>query len=249
MVQAACADALAVDLAEQFDAIRPGPFDRCVVAVQGPGMGRWLRAFMATRAGAWGGVETPFLRGLLLGLAAPLAGGMAPRGREDVAELRFRVASALHQALGDAGHPSHAALRGTLVDAEGAIDHARLLSMALTLAEAFDRAEVDRPDLVQAWERGASARESSWSPRLVELEAWQRPIWNAAARDWPTRAAWKALHTLVQTLERGRVPDGVALPAFLSVFGVSSLPPFMVKALQAIARHVPVTLQIGRAHV
>ncbi len=244
MVQAARADALAVDLAAQFAAVCPGPLDRCVVAVQGPGMGRWLRGFMASHMGAWGGVETPFLRGLLLGLAAPLAGDVAPRGREDVAELRFRVATAVLDALGDPAHASHAALRGMVADAAGSVDHARLLAMSHTLAESFDRAEVDRPDIVQAWAQGTPVREPKWPARMVELEAWQRPIWQASARLWPTRAAWHALRTLVDSLEAGRVPDGVALPAFLSVFGVSSLPPFMVRALQAIARHVPVTLHL-----
>ena len=244
VVQAARADALAVDLAAQFAAVRPGPLERCVVAVQGPGMGRWLRGFMATHTGAWGGVETPFLRGLLLGLAAPLAGDVAPRGREDLAELRFRVAAAALDALADPSHASHAALRGMVADAHGTIDHARLLAMSNTLAEAFDRAEVDRPEIVEAWARGTSARDPKWTARMVELEAWQRPIWHASARLWPTRAAWHALRTLVDSLEAGRVPDGVALPAFLSVFGVSSLPPFMVRALQAIARHVPVTLHL-----
>lgn len=244
MVQAACADALALDLAAQFDAVRPGPFDRCVVAVQGPGMGRWLRSFMAQRAGAWGGVETPFLRGLLLGLAAAAGGGAAPRGREDVAALRFRVASALDAALRDSTHPSHAALGSMLVDAAGTTDQARLLSLSLGLAEAFDRYEVDRPELVDAWHGGKAFRNPKWSERLVSIEAWQRPLWNAAARDWPTRQVWSSLRLLVESLERGVVPAGVQLPAFLSVFGVSSLPPFLVRSLQAMARHVPVTLHL-----
>lgn len=244
VVQAACADALALDLAAQFDAVRPGPFDRCVVAVQGPGMGRWLRSFMAQRAGAWGGVETPFLRGLLLGLAAAAGGGAAPRGREDLAALRFRVASALDAALRDPTHPSHAALRSMLMDAGGIADQARLLSLSLGLAEAFDRYEVDRPELVDAWHGGKAFRNPKWSERLVSIEAWQRPLWNAAARDWPTRQVWSSLRLLVESLERGVVPAAVQLPAFLSVFGVSSLPPFLVRSLQALARRVPVTLHL-----
>lgn len=248
VVRAATADALAADLAEAFaGASAPGPLDRCVVAVQGPGLGRWLRGEMSRRLGAWGGVDTPFLRGFLLELACQGTADRPPRGREDLDELTFRIAAALADAARGIGPLPASLVRPVLVmvqTADGTIDHAGLLRVSRRLADAFDRYQVDRPELVTAWQRDVSGVPAGASAHLQELEAWQRPLWRATARDTATHRAWSRLRDLAVVLERGPTPASLHLPAFVSVFGVSLLSPFLVQVLQVLARHTRVTLHM-----
>ena len=248
MVRASSVDALADDLAGCFrGAGAPGPLESCVVAVQGPGLGRWLRVEMARRLGAWGGVDTPFLRAFLLDLASSGSGVAAPRGREAIEGLRFRVAAALSAAARGQGAVPARELEPVLrmvQDARGAIDHAGLLRVSHRVAEAFDRSEVDRPEVVLSWKQGRSAFDGRASAALRDLEAWQRPLWTATARDGESHAAWSRVRALVAQLERGSVPTGLRLPALVSVFGVSLLSPFMVQALRALGAHTQVVLHL-----
>ncbi|MFM7808467.1 MAG: exodeoxyribonuclease V subunit gamma, partial [Planctomycetota bacterium] len=248
VVRASCADALADDLAGCFRGPHaPGPLDRCVVAVQGPGLGRWLRVEMARRLGAWGGVETPFLRAFLLDLACAGSEIAAPRGREDIDQLTFRIAATLNAAARGQGPVQAEAMRPVLRmvrDARGTVDQAGLLRVSRRLAEAFDRYEVDRPQVVTEWKQGRSALDAKAPERMRELEAWQRPLWCATAAEGASHAAWSRLRQFVSQLERGAPPDGVTLPALVSVFGVSLLSPFMVRALQALGRHTTVVLHL-----
>jgi exodeoxyribonuclease V gamma subunit len=248
VVRAATADALAEDLAATFaSAHAPGPLERCVVAVQGPGLGRWLRTDLARRLGAWGGVETPFLRSFLLDLACRGSDLRPPRGREDIDQLAFRIAAELSAVARGHGSIDPAVLtrllrmvRGT----DGSIDHPALLRVSSRLADAFDRYEVDRPELVTAWAQGRDGLSASADPRLRELEGWQRPLWRATAIHGASHAAWARLRGLAATLRQETPPTGLALPAFLSVFGVSLLSPFLVGVLQALGLHTRVTLHM-----
>ena len=247
-MRSARADALADDLAACFRGPRaPGPLDACVVAVQGPGMGRWLRRAMADRLGAWGGVETPFLRGFLLELAAHASGGVAPRGREDIDRLGFHIAATLLAAHRGRGPLSADAVESPLAIArreDGGLDASALLRMSRTVAESFDRYEVDRPDLISSWSEGRAFEPARASARFRAIEAWQRPLWRATARELPTHAIWVSLRDLVSRLERGAPPAGLHLPRLISIFGVSLLPPSMLRALAALARHTQVTLHL-----
>lgn len=248
VVRAATADALAADLAGTFAGRQPpGPLERCVVAVQGPGLGRWLRTDMARRLGAWGGVETPFLRSFLLDLACAGSQVQPPRGREDIDQLGFRIAAAISRTVrgeggrdGQAMDPVLRMVRGE----HGRVDHAALLRVARRLAEAFDRYQVDRPELVTAWEQGRSGLPVSAPACLRHLEAWQQPLWRATAQDHASHLAWSRLRHVAAEWERGAVPDHQRLPAFVSVFGVSLLSPFLVRLLQALGRHTRVTLHM-----
>ncbi len=246
IVRATRADVLASDLSEQFLCENsPGPLDRCTVAIQGPGLGRWLRTTMAKALGSWGGVDTPFLRSMLLDLASHPSDADAPRGRHDVQQLAFRIAAALHSSDRGRGPVPKASITPVLAmsrNQQGELNMGLLLRVSHAVAEAFDRYEVDRPEVIDAWLDDRAVFTHGDHVELATLEQWQRPLWVATAKPWPTHLAWRRVRQLIESLERGHVPPHVHLPKLLSVFGVSLLPPLMVRALQAIGRHTEVTL-------
>ena len=100
IVRATRASDLAADLAAQFaPGAAPELWKECLVVVQGPGMAQWVRADMVRRLGAWGGMDTPFLREFLQRLAATrnLLAQIRPRRKpqQELAQER-RVLSLIH---------------------------------------------------------------------------------------------------------------------------------------------------------
>lgn len=164
---------------------RVGPFDRVVVAVQGKGLERWLRRRLAHRLGVVGGIETPYLRRFIFEVAGMVTGELpAPRARDDVLELAYRIAREIAARCADGGSQGPArdaaapcagtgrdrtALHGSdriphvdaehvlplVTDREGSRPHPHaLLSAGHRLAAIFDALEVERPELVVAWRDG-----------------------------------------------------------------------------------------------
>ncbi len=265
-MQATRADALADDLATRMREsafASDNPLDECIVVLQGAGMSNWLRREMAHRLGAWGGVEMPFLRKFLFDMTARCVGAPVARAsRDDIRELAYMIAA--HVARLDAGASSRAdsdASSCTRIDpflaacrgASGQLAMDALLTHSHALAESFDRYEVDRPEMIAAWEsrdhpwRDTQCRGGHWSQAAVDAESWQRALWREVVPGkWRSHTVWKQFFALINQLNA----DGAATPASLasirliSVFGVSTLPQSAVAFLEALARHIPVVLHM-----
>ncbi len=248
IVRATRASDLATDLAAQFaPGTAPELWKECLVVVQGPGMAQWVRADMVSRLGAWGGMDTPFLREFLLGL--PARAGLCeqvPRGRQPLQELGYRIAACVIETAATPSTPLARAIEPFLRmcrGESGALQTDAAITYGHALAEAFDRYEVDRPDLIEAWRAGRTWRDLSkdWNAQATATEAWQRALWTRVVPDaWQPHAGWCALRSLIHRLDKGELPGRLADLGLVSVFGVSSLPPLAMHALRALARHLPV---------
>lgn len=257
VVQATRCDLLAADLAQRLnDAEFSHPLDECIVVLQGAGMHRWLRREMAFRLGAWGGVETPFLRKFLFdvtsrGSAEPLA----TSNRQDIQELAYRIAAHAASASASASavasgralnriEPFLAASR----DTSGKLQMDTLLTHSHTLAESFDRYEMDRPDMIASWElRDAAWRDpvANWSDSAIMAESWQRALWREVVPGcWKPHDVWKEFYALIKVLESGECPEALKSIRFVSVFGVSTLPPSVFAFLEALARYISVQVHL-----
>ncbi len=266
VVQATRADALADDLAARMrESARDSanPLDECIVVLQGAGMSNWLRREMAHRLGAWGGVKTPFLRKFLFDMTARCVGAPVSRAsRDDIRELAYMIAA--HVARLDASASGREGASGTsrarivpflaaCRDSAGNLSIDALLTHSHALAESFDRYEVDRPDMIAAWESRDSAWRDlecsggRWSQAAIDAESWQRALWREVVPGkWRSHGVWTQFFALINQLNA----DGATTPASLesirliSVFGVSTLPKSVVAFLEALARHVPVAVHM-----
>jgi len=198
----------------------PQPLAREVVAVQSLGMERWLSQQLALRLGIWAHGRHPFPRRLVDELVAgvleqPAAEAFGPEA------LRWAIAAELPARADEPGFEVVARyLRG---DAHGL----KLHQLARQLAWLYDQYVVYRPDVVLGWERGQAE------------EDWQASLWRALV------ARLGGGH-LAQRAERfaevwpGAAAD--AVPARVSVFGVSTLPPLFLQLLAQVGERVPVHL-------
>ncbi len=250
IVRATRADALADDLASEMT--RSADLcDECFVIVQGPGMANWVRSAMVARCGAWGGVESPFLREFLLLLGARASGRpISERGREPQRELAYRIATCAIGAVDEDGDLRQrlAPFLGMCTKRDGDLDLATLLVRARSIAECFDRYEMDRPDLIESWE----AHDEPWrEPRqepsrtAIALESWQRALWRSTVPGkWEPHERWKDLRELRRRLSTGEWPTGLDSIGFVSLFGVSTIPQLALDVLSAVGRHRPVSIHM-----
>ncbi len=189
-----------------------------VIVVQSRGMERWLSLALAQRLGVAAALEFPFPRAFVervLGLATPLDEGAASFNRE---RLTWAIAAELAEAgnaFGDAD------LRRYLAQDESGI---KRYELSAQLAHVFDQYAVFRPEMVLEWDAG---RGDGFQPEL-----WRRVV----ARLGGTHVAAR----VARLGAAGVAVDG--LPARVSIFGVSALPPLYLDVLNALSAKLDVHL-------
>jgi exodeoxyribonuclease V gamma subunit len=214
-------DALGALLADAL----PDPFAPEVVSVPTRGMERWLTQRMSTSLGATPGradgvcanVEFPSPR-RLVGDAIAAASGIEP---EDDPWLPERAVWPLLEVIdASLAEPWLHTLARHLSTDPGDVRRARRFSVALHLAELFDRYALHRPDMVLAWASG-------------DDDGWQAELWRRlrARIDIPSPA--ERLAPACGQLEAE--PGLLELPQRISLFGLTRLPAGHLRILQALA--------------
>lgn len=208
---------LAERLAEIVAAPLADPFARECIAVQGPGMERWLASTLSRAHGIWANPWFPFPRALIeLFLTAVIGPAPEPQPFHPDA-LVWRIAALVPTQRDD---PAFRDVASYLTnDPLGE----RLIDLSQRLAETFDQYVIYRPDLVLRWERG-------------EEDHFQAKLWRALLC---AEGAVHLAHRMV-ALERAlasgqAIPDDPTLPERISLFGISTLPPAFLGVLARIA--------------
>lgn len=206
------------------------PRDDEIIVVQSQGMRRWLTLQLADRFGCAGSVVLPFPATFVREVEGRLAPDRSARGDADPFArevLRWRI-DAILRALPPGEpvfHPLHTYLSKS--------DERARFGLASQIAARFDDYQLFRADMLEHWEAGEETGDSSHA-------AWQAALWRrlCAESDGSPHLAAR----LRRAIERLRREPPVSLPARVSVFGVSALPPLFVDLLAALAEHVPVSI-------
>ena len=201
------------------------PFVPETVVVQSQGMARWLKLELAARLGIAAHIRFPFPRAFAHELFRALDLTVDARPSFDPELLVWRIFQLLPAA---ASQPGFASVARYLADG----DDRKRFQLAGRLARLFDQYLVYRPDLIEAWDAGSA----DWPERFGAEpgDAWQARLWHMVGDGWATGhpAAWHG--EFLRLARDGRLPQG-RLPERVSVFGVSSLPPFHLDLLTALA--------------
>lgn len=185
------------------------------IAVGSRGMERWLRHRLAVPLGISANLQFPFPG---QAIAAVYGSEQAAVRAWSPEALAWRVLEVLPGLL---ALPELAALQGWLARESVSGGSAACIgrdrwSLAREVADVLDRACLFRPEWVDAWERNAPIGGSGAPP------AWQGLVWRAI------RARIPAAHPSPAAVLRGKPLPGPAL----HVFGVSSMPPAWLEALE-----------------
>ncbi|MDQ3622400.1 MAG: exodeoxyribonuclease V subunit gamma, partial [Verrucomicrobiota bacterium] len=193
-----------------------------IVVVQSLGIRRWLSLELARHLGVTMNCEFPFPATFLQQILAAVLPDSTPARAFERHVLPWRI---LQRLAPDLDQPAFADLRAYLAGENRALKEYQL---ATRIAGVFDRYLAYRHRLILEWQGGAGTH-------------WQAQLWRELA-EGHERAHTPALaREFGAALKRDRI-DRSALPTRVSLFGISSLPPFYVELFGAISSLLDVHL-------
>jgi exodeoxyribonuclease V gamma subunit len=195
-----------------------------VVVVQSLGMERWLSMGLSRRFGVWANAQHPFPRAFIEGVFDAVLGPVPEERRWTRESLTFHLADVLREP--PAG-PSLHRLRSylaTLGDIESRLE------LAKELADAFDQAQIYRPDWFLAWAaQGTDTDVDDFRPALFRTL-----VERLGELHFPARSA--AFERRLAEMDE----PTTLLPARVSLFAVAALPPSFLHVLDRLSEKVVV---------
>ena len=206
------------------------PLQKEIVLVQSRGMARWLALKTATRSKIWANIDCPFpntfTRSIFMQLLPDIPDTM-------LYEKKFITWHLMEILPRLAAEPHFYKVRSYLA----AGDDQKLYQLAYELADLFDQYTLYRPEMILAWENGKI--------RTPEGQEWQATLWCNLIEHLRSNDYFSGAHRarLLGILEEKLLSSPIApgiLPSRISVFGVSSLPPYHLSILSALALHTEI---------
>lgn len=214
-------EVLANALADRVLKAPLGPFAKEALVVQSLGMERWLTLELSETLGIWGNPSFPFPRAIVEQILEDLEAGASDEAKAyDPGRLKWTIAELLRES-------SPAELRAYLGDPP---DLDRVLRLASTMSNVFDRYVVHRASLLRRWERGG---EGHW-----QAELWRRVAQRLGPHDL-ARRVYRALETLRSS--PGRAPVRYER---IHLFSLETLPPLFVELFGEVSWNVPTVLYL-----
>ena len=211
---------LADRLAELLSEPLSSPFDKEVIVVQSRGMERWLRMELAVRHGISANLDFPFPNAFLKRIYSEIIRDHPFDDEYEKESMVWRVMDILPECMRE---PEFRDIKHYL---DRCATDVSLYQLSKYITTCFDQYLVFRPDMIIRWEQGHGRH---WQAILWRrLTGLGQPIHKARARD-----------ILLRAIEAGRKP-GSGVPKRVSIFGISSLPPYHIEIMVAISRFIDV---------
>lgn len=192
-----------------------------LLVVQNAGLGRWLQLQVAQTLGIAANLSVLFPAEFVWQTLQELVPDLPHENPFAPHRLAWWIFSLFDHLAGQTGlEPLTHYLAGS--------DQFKRWSLAGRLARLLDQYLLFRPDMIRDWENGEDGH-------------WQAHLWRALVQ-WTGTRHWARLQgELVATVTSDRF-QGNNLPARIAVFGIPSLSPSFLAALDAISHHAEVHL-------
>lgn len=197
-----------------------------IFLVQNHGMARWLTLYLGRREGIAANLKFEFPAERIWSMARTIY----PEIPDLLPSEKGPMSWEIFDLLGNGGGKIHRSLRHYTERGGEEGSELRRWQLARSIADVFDQYLVYRPGLLLGWERGDTVYGG-------ETEVWQEELWRALVERWKRRLGEKPwlhrarLHLeLEHALEDGRL-SGEQLPERLTLFGVSDMPPPIIRLL------------------
>lgn len=192
-----------------------------IVVVPTFAMGRWLNLRIAQQRGIAANIRYPQLGDWVWSLANSLGGAGSDRDPYAGSSLSWRIFALLPRLL---GQPAFGELAAYLGDDHDGIKRWQL---SLRIAGCLDRYQSYRPRLIRRWSAG-------------EERHWQARLWREIVAEVGRPHRCELIDRLVARL---RDPaTALPLPPRVSLFAASTLPPYLVELVHALAERTEVLL-------
>ncbi len=192
------------------------PFTPEVIVVQSKGLQRWLAMELSRRFGVWANADYPFPNSMVWRLYQAVLPELPDSSPFSPEIMSWRIAGLLPRFL---KREEFSRLKNYLA---GDVDGLKLFQLSEKIADTFDQYTLFRPEMVLQWEKGSAGD-------------WQEILWRELtdAGEGRHRARIKGeFHDRIKDLAAPM--DGI--PERISLFGISSLPPYHVEVFAATSR-------------
>jgi len=209
-------------LAEELQTPLSAPLKKEVVLVQSKGMERWISMELARYHGICANYRFPFPNTMIDEIFRVFSPDLVEDSPFQPKVMAWKIMKHLLDGLEQPRFESLHAYVGKERDS------LKCYQISERIAHTFDQYLVFRPDMILDWEKG-------------KKNHWQAVLWRMLIRDEkkPHRTAlredfFKKIRTLA--------PEKNNLPERISIFGISSLPPFHMEIFAALSKIIPITL-------
>ncbi len=219
---------LAGKLAELLNSDPLPPLEKEIILIQSRGMARWLALKTAGRLNIWANYECPFPNTFIRNiykLFMPEISDSSPYDKEFITWHLMDIIPELLQT------PHFKKVRHYLESDNGL----KLYQLAHEVADLFDQYTLFRPDMVLGWEADTNTPSAE--------HRWQHILWSHLIERLQKNKHIFEFHRarLLSYFEEKLLDsdfDTGQLPGRISVFGISSLPPYHLRVLSALAHHI-----------
>lgn len=198
------------------------PLQQEIIVVQSKGMERWLVQQLGARFGIWANGVFPFPNAMIHALFAAVLGELPVENPFSPELLAWRVQRLLPGYLNRSGFES---LKHYSADGQHGL---KLTQLCYRVADVFDQYTIHRPEMILRWEQG-------------EESHWQAQLWRALVDETEVGHRARVRQQFFARLRSAPAPPP-ALPARISIFGLSALPSFHVEVFAAISQFIDVHL-------
>ena len=222
-------ETLQLKLARQLGQNPLPPLQKEIVVVQSKGMQRWLNLEIARQNGICAHMEYLFPKAFVYTLFRQVADlpEKSPFAPEILTWKILKILPGLIET------PEFETLKNYVKDD---ISGLKKFQLAEKIAAVFDRYVILRPEMVTRWDRG----ENPFAD-IFEESAWQAVLWKKLTES-ETSAAGPAHHAALKNIFLETSVRELDLPPRISVFGISTLPPFYIDIFLKIAQRAEVNL-------
>lgn len=227
------------DLTLQIMDIDPlnGVFDQEYVLVQSPGMTKWLMQEIAQSKGVCANAKFPLASSFIWNIYAAVLPQVPKQSAFTKDAMQWTLAKMLPSRI---DNPEYKSLKNYL--GLGDITDTKIHQLANRIADVFDGYQVYRPEWILQWESGEV------DPELVKGQEWQPILWKELYEQITSegKSHYHRANMYGEFLDAINkfVDEGKTLPSEfpkrIFIFGVSTLPPNYLMALEALGKLVDI---------
>jgi len=214
-------DLLARALARQVRRPLRSVFSVETIVVQSAGMARWVSLQLAALNGVHCRAAFPFPNAFFDEFCRNLLPEAAETDPYAADMLLFRILGVLSSRI---EHSAYQELRSYIHRGPRSL---KCFQLAAKIADLFDQYLVFRPDMLTEWEKGAVPSNAG--------DRWQADMWRQLTKEEASPHRARRLVHLLNAIQSGAV-DPSAVPERVSVFGITYLPSFHLRVLEAVSR-------------
>jgi exodeoxyribonuclease V gamma subunit len=205
------------------------PLAEEIILVQSRGMARWLAMETAARLNIWANCSCPFPNTFIRSVYALLLPDIPTESPFAKDLTLWHLMAILPEVM---AQPRYSLVRSYLESG----DDLTLYGLAAEIADLFDQYSLYRPDMILEWEAAAA---------IPAEHAWQADLYRSLKerlRQYSDGPVYHRARLLEMFEKKIKAPDfdPALLPSRVSVFGISSLPPYHLRVLAGLARHIDI---------